>query len=81
MLLFNRKLSTLSLVFIIMLCLSMIVAGCSGLQNVSQPNGGDEDGLEMIDLSGEDGDTNLDNRIYPPVWPIVPEIRWHCSWS
>jgi len=58
MTLFTRKTSNLVLIFIITLCLSMIMAGCSVLQNVSQPTDGGEDDLEMIDLSGEDGDSD-----------------------
>ncbi len=76
--LFNRKLSTLILVFIIMLCLSMIVAGCSGLQNVSQPNSGDEDGLDTIDLSGEDGDSDDSEGDFSSDDSASPPVMAHC---
>ena len=58
MLLITRKTSTLILVLTIMLFLSVIVAGCSILQNVSQPAGGDEGEFDTIDLSGEDGNSD-----------------------
>ena len=57
MTLYTRQTSNWVLIFIIVLCLSMIVAGCSVLQNVSQPTDGGEDDFETIDLSGEDGDS------------------------
>ena len=68
--LFNRKLSTLILVFIIMLCFSLIVAGCSGLQNVSQPAGGGEDG----DSDDSDDDFILDDSDLPlSAYGICPK--------
>jgi hypothetical protein len=44
----------------------MIVAGCSVLQNVPQPTDGGEDDLEMIDLSGEDGDSDDSDGDFSP---------------
>lgn len=66
MLLSIRKRPYLILVFIIITCLSMIVAGCSVLQNVSQPAGGDEDDFETIDLSGEDGESDDSDGDFSP---------------
>ena len=77
--LITRKTSPLILVLIIMICLSLIMAGCSVLQNVSQPADGDEGEFETIDLSGEDGDSDdsegedsSDNAEVPPVMAHCP---------
>lgn len=76
----TKKGPDLIFVLVIMLCSSLIVAGCGVLQNVSQPAGGDEDEFDTIDLSGEDGDSDDpdgdfssdDSELPPPAYGICP---------
>jgi len=74
----TRKTWTLILIFIIILSLSLIAAGCSVLQNASQPAGDSESEFETIDLSGEDGDSDDSEADDSSGSSESPPVMAHC---